>query len=218
LYTLFRIEPSRSADVLLDVLGREFDGVLGCDCFSAYRRYMRQCDVRVQFCLAHLIRDVKYLTTLPDRRDRAYGERLREALRQLFGVIHQREQLPAGEFERRLQAARAEVLRQGTRAVPATAAAGRLAKRLEKYGECYFRFVTTPGVEPTNSLAEQAIRFVVIDRHITQGTRGATGQRWCERIWTVLATCAQSGKSVWAYLQAVVEAVWQGEAAPSLLR
>ena len=35
----------------------------------------------LQFCLAHLIRDVKYLTTLPDARDRAYGERLREALR-----------------------------------------------------------------------------------------------------------------------------------------
>jgi transposase len=217
LYTLFKIEPSRSADVLLDVLGREFDGVLGCDCFSAYRRYMRECDVRVQFCLAHLIRDVKYLTTLPDRRDRAYGERLREALRQLFGVIHQREQLPAAAFERRLRAARAEVLRQGTQAVPATKAAGRLAKRLAKYGECYFRFVTTPGIEPTNNLAEQAIRFVVIDRHITQGTRGDTGQRWCERIWTVLATCAQSGKSVWAYLQAVLEAVWQGEPAPSLL-
>ena len=34
----------------------------------------------------------------------------------------------------------------------------------------YFRFITTPGVEPTNDLAEQAIRFVVIDRRITQGT------------------------------------------------
>ena len=81
LYTLFKIAPHRSADVLLEVLGTEFDGVLGCDCFSAYRRYMRECNVLVQFCLAHLIRDVKYLTTLPDRRDQAYGERLREALR-----------------------------------------------------------------------------------------------------------------------------------------
>src|SRR5262249_62405678 len=33
LYTLFKIDPHRSADVLLDVLGEEFDGVLGCDCF-----------------------------------------------------------------------------------------------------------------------------------------------------------------------------------------
>jgi transposase len=217
LYTLFKIEPSRSADVLLDVLGREFDGVLGCDCFSAYRRYMRQCDVRVQFCLAHLIRDVKYLTTLPDRRDRAYGERLREALRHLFGVFHQREQLPAGEFRRQLQAAREEVLRQGTQAVPATAAAGRLAKRLEKYGECYFRFVTTPGVEPTNNLAEQAIRFVVLDRVVTQGTRSAAGDRWCERIWTVIASCAQQGRSVFEYLYAAVQAHFHKQGVPSLL-
>ena len=34
---------------------------------AAYRRYMRECDVVVQFCLAHLIRDVKFLLTLPGR-------------------------------------------------------------------------------------------------------------------------------------------------------
>ena len=27
----------------------------------------------MQFCLAHFIRDVKFLTTLPDARDRAMG-------------------------------------------------------------------------------------------------------------------------------------------------
>src|SRR5260370_10601797 len=39
LYTVFKIDPTRSADVLMEVLGKEFDGVLGCDYFSAYRRY-----------------------------------------------------------------------------------------------------------------------------------------------------------------------------------
>ena len=82
LYTLFKIDPTRSADVLIEVLGAEFDGVLGCDYFSAYRRYLREFDVSLQFCLAHLIRDVKFLTTLPDARDRMYGTRLREALRE----------------------------------------------------------------------------------------------------------------------------------------
>ena len=42
--------------------------------------------------MVHLIRDVKYLTTLPDARDRAYGEGPREALRDLFAVIHRREE------------------------------------------------------------------------------------------------------------------------------
>ena len=74
-----------------------------------------------------------------------------------------------------------------------------------------------PGVEPTNNLAEQAIRFVVIDRLITQGTRGERGDRWCERIWTVMATCSQQGRSVFAYLEAAVTAWFAGEEAPSLL-
>src|SRR5205807_1459835 len=71
MYTLFKIDPHRSADVLIEVLGKEFDGVLGCDHFSAYRRYMRECGVLVQFCMAHLIRDVKFLLTLPDKREQA---------------------------------------------------------------------------------------------------------------------------------------------------
>src|SRR3954449_6115464 len=185
LYTLFKIDPTRSGDVLIEVLGVEFNGVLGCDYFSSYRRYLRECGVLLQFCLAHLIRDVKFLTTLPDARDRVYGERLREALRELFAVIHRRERLSTAVFQSQLEAARAEVLRCGTSDVPATKPSRNLAKRFEAYGESYFRFITTPGVEPTNNLAEQAIRFVVIDRLITQGTRSEAGNRWCERIWTV---------------------------------
>src|SRR5262249_386112 len=116
-----------------------------------------------------------------------------------------------------LEAARAEVLRRGTSDVPPTKPSRNLALRLEKHGESYFRFLTTPGVEPTNNLAEQAIRFVVLDRVVTQGTRSEAGDRWCERIWTVVATCAQRGHSVFGYLQSAVEA-WFGEGeGPSLL-
>jgi transposase len=217
LYTPFKIDPTRSADVLIDVLGSEFDGVLGCDYFSAYRRYHRECGVVLQFCLAHLIRDVKYLTTLPDPRDRAYGEGLREALRDLFAVIHRREEGTEAGFRVRLGAARDEVLRRGTSDVPATRAGGNLAARLEAHAASYFRFITEPGLEPTNNLAEQAIRFVVIDRRIAQGTRGQRGDRWCERIWTVMATWSQQGRSVFAYLESAVAAWFAGEEAPSLL-
>jgi transposase len=217
LYTWFRIDPTRSADVLIEVLGAEFNGVLGCDYFSAYRRYHREFGVLLQFCLAHLIRDVKFLTTLPDARDRAYGERLREALRQLFAVIHRREQLTVADFQSQLEGARAQVMRCGTEDVPATRHSRNLAKRLEKHGESYFRFMTTPGVEPTNNLAEQAIRFVVLDRVVTQGTRSEVGNRWCERIWTVIATCGQQGRSVFEYLYSAVAASFHQTAAPSLL-
>jgi len=110
-----------------------------------------------------------------------------------------------------------EVVRAPFTSEQALAQASNLAKRLGSHGESYFRFITTPGLEPTNNLAEQAIRFVVIDRRITQGTRGERGDRWCERIWTVMATCSQQGRSVFAYLEAAVAAWFDGEEAPSLL-
>jgi len=217
LYTLFRIEPTRGSEVLIDTLGKEFNGVLGCDYFGAYRKYIREFGVLVQFCLAHLIRDVKFVATLPDKKQKAYGERLREALRALFAVIHRREKLSEAGFAKKLEAARADVFRVATTRVPQGKHAQNLAKRFHQHGEAYFRFITTPGIEPTNNLAEQAIRFVVIDRRITQGTRSETGRRWCERIWTTIATCTQQGRSVFGFLLESVQSHLRGAPPPSLL-
>ena len=216
LYTMFKIDSSRGSDVLVEMLGREFDGVLGCDYFSAYRKYMKDFDVAVQFCLAHLIRDVKFLTTLPDKVTAAYGQRVLEGLRKLFQVIHRRDMMEASAFQRALERARDEVIAVGKHA-PQRIEAQNLAERFRKHGQAYFQFITTPGIAPTNNLAEQAIRFVVIDRLVTQGTRSETGRRWCERIWTAMATCSQQGRSVFAFLQESIIAYFVGSPAPSLL-
>ncbi|MEN6406606.1 MAG: IS66 family transposase [Thermoguttaceae bacterium] len=217
LYTLFRIDKLRGSKVLIEVLGKEFNGVLGCDYFGAYRKYMREFDVLVQFCLAHLIRDVKFLITLPRREEQSYGKRVRESLRELFAVIHRRKKMSAAGFQKALETAREQVMKVATTRVPSTNHARNLAKRFREHGDAYFRFITTPGIEPTNNLAEQTIRFVVIDRRITQGTRSETGRRWCERIWTVIATCAQQGRSVFTSILDSVHAHFGGTPPPSLL-
>jgi transposase len=217
LYVLYHIDAHRSGDVLMQILGKDFDGVLGCDCFTAYRRYMRECNIVVQFCLAHLIRDVKFLTTLPSAHDKAYGERLRVLFRELFQIIHARATVTDSEYRRRLEAKRQAIVTVGTQEVPASQHCQAMAKRLRTYGAAYFTFITTPGIEPTNNLAEQAIRFVVIDRHITQGTRSEGGNRWSERIWTVIATCAAQGLSVYEFLSASVRAFWSRTPQPSLV-
>ena len=217
LYTLFKIDPSRGSNVLIETLGEEFNGVLGCDYFSAYRKYMREFSVELQFCLAHLIREVKFITGLPGQRVQAYGKRLLDAIRKMFRIIHRRDTLTPKGFQRDMENARTDVINAATWAPPKCKQARNLAKRFRKHGDAYFRFITTPGVEPTNNLAEQAIRFVVIDRRITQGTRSERGQRWCERIWTAIATCAQQGRSVFEYLRDAVNALFNDQPIPSLI-
>jgi transposase len=218
LYTLFRIAPSRGSEVLIDVLGREFNGLLGCDYFSAYRKYMKDFGVPLQFCLAHLIRDVKFLVEHPDEDNRIYGTTLLGHLRKLFGVIHRRDEYASEDsFRRTLTAVRNALVYDAIHQLPPTRQAGNLADRFVEHCESYFRFITTPDVEPTNNLAEQAIRFVAIHRRLTQGTRGPRGQRWCERIWTVVATCAQQGRSAFGFLHQTILSYFRGQPAPSLL-
>ena len=65
-------------------------------------------------------------------------------------------------------------------------------------------FTTVEGVEPTNNLAEQAIRFVVIDRLITQGTRSE--RSGCDRRQQHLAEGAQAR----CCFPGIVRCLWVG--------
>jgi transposase len=217
-FTVFHIDPSRSSKVLLQVLGEEFNGLLGCDYFSAYRKYMKNSGVLVQFCLAHLIRDVKYLVEHPDAGNQRYGTRLLDHLRKLFRIIHERDYYTSElGFRLVLSQQRDRLVAAAVENLPETREARNLAKRFTEHADSYFRFITEPELDPTNNVAEQAIRFVAIHRRMTQGTRGEKGQQWCERLWTVATTCVQQGRSVFGFMVEALAACFQGKAYPSLL-
>jgi transposase len=215
-FTWFHIDPSRGSKVLKRYLGKAFRGIIGCDYFSAYRKFLRETDVWLQLCWAHLIRDVKYLTTLPDRATRGYGQRLLGKIKVLFRTWHRRHDMPAERWERAATKARREVLSVARRA-PTASEALNIAKRFRDHGDAYFTFLDTPGIEPTNNGPERQIRFLAIDRKITQGTRGEAGRRWCERIWTVLATSAQQGRSAFDFIYTSTVAYFNDQPFPSLL-
>lgn len=219
LFTVFKISPSRGSDVLIQTLGVEFAGVIGCDYFSAYRKFMRlDGNVKLQFCLAHLIRDIKFLGTHPDAQNRQYGALLREHFRKLFRTIARRDEFSSEEtFRRSLERIRIDIVCDATFETPDTQHAKNLAERFYQHCESYFRFLTDPAIGPTNNLAEQAIRFVAIHRRLTQGTRSAAGQSWFERICTVVVTCEQQGRSALEFLEESVASLFTGEASPSLL-
>lgn len=226
LYVLFKIDKSRGSKVLIEVLGEEFDGLLGCDYFSAYRKYMKDFNVIVQFCIAHLIRDIRYLTTLTDAETRAYGEKLLTLLRKMFEIIRDSDKNTEEETKCQLQTIREKIIETGINEAPSKLnengketrrEAQNIANRFRKSGAAYFQFITTPKIDPTNNIAEQAIRFVVIDRYITQGTRSIKGRKNCERLWTVLATCTIQGRSAYEFIRTAVEAYFQNKSPPSLL-
>jgi hypothetical protein len=54
-------------------------------------------------------------------------------------------------------------------------------------------------------------------RHMTQGTRSQRGREVCERIWTVIATCAVQKRSAYHWMHQAVCALFNGQPIPSQL-
>jgi len=216
-FTVFHIDPSRSSDVLKAILTETFGGIIGSDYFSAYHKYMADCGVLVQFCWAHLIRDIRFLAEHRDQSLRIWGHKLLLWVRQMFDTWHRAAHMTEAGFARSMDRIRRGFLK-AVRRPPLRGEAQTLADRFRGHeADNYFRFLTTPGIEPTNNQTEQAIRHIVIDRHITQGTRGKRGQRWCERVWTMIATCRQQGRRVFEFFCNALNAHFRQEPAPSLL-
>ena len=203
-------------DVLIEVLGKEFCGILGCDYFSAYRKFMGLMNGLVQFCLAHLIRDVKFLAEHPNPMMQLYAQPILRAIRRLFHLIHQHGEHPREDFQSQLERIKKRIIALAVDTTPLSSIPWyvekeypevfNMAQRFRKHGEQYFTFITTPNVDPTNNAAEQALRFVVMDRRATQGTRSSKGRTFCERIWTVVGTCRMNQRSIFTYLCEAVKA------------
>jgi transposase len=215
-FTWFHIDPTRSTDVLYQFLGETFSGIVGCDYYSVYRKFLGETDAVMQFCWAHLIRDVKFLTTLSDPATRRYGEKLLAEIKNLFRLWHRRSETSPEKWERAARRAEQAVVCRARHA-PQRTEAQNIAERFRDHGTYYFTFLHVPGVEPTNNAMEQRMRFLAIDRKITQGTRGERGRRWCERMWTVLATCVQQRRSAFEFLYQSLRAYFQRQPYPSLL-
>ena len=213
LFGFFTVEASRGSQVLKKVLGETFKGTLISDFFSAYIKYASALQ---QFCLAHLIRDIKFLTTLPDQANQQFGIRLLRQFKRLFYFWHLRRTMPEEQYARAMS-----VIQRNLRSLVSEKQLPRksqnIANRLDKHWSSCLRFLIDPSIAPTNNLAEQTIRTVVIDRKITQGTRSEWGRRWSERIWTVLATCRKQKRSSWKFIQDCVLAHRLGTPYPSLL-
>jgi transposase len=78
-------------------------------------------------------------------------------------------------------------------------------------------FLEVEGVEPTNNVSERALRHAVIWRKLSFGTQSAAGSRFVETMLSVIETCRQQDRNLFAFVTAAVEAHFANQKPPSLL-
>lgn len=213
-FTVFKVDPSRGSEVLTELLGKEFSGIISCDFFGAYKKFAKMAPCQLQFCWAHIIREFRFLAENENRKVANYGKRIVRKIQEMFSMIHLRDSMTEMKWKRRMNIQKKKLLKSLQWGVPDDKDASNLVKRLQKYEEEYFRFIHHP-IPPTNNPAEQTIRKVVLDRKVTQGTRSDWGNRWLERFWSIQTTCEQQGRNLLDYMTQTLVHYLHGTAAPS---
>jgi transposase len=214
--TVFRIDRRRSGAAAEALLGANFAGVIGSDRWSAYKQFPAE---RGALCWAHLKRAFQALVDREGEAEPIGRWGLAETKR-LFALWNR---FRAGEFDRPglrrrlipLQARLGRLLRHGQQNPNRKAAA--LCRELHKWWPALWTFACVEGVEPTNNLAERALRPAVLWRKGSFGSDSEAGTRFAERLLTVVATCRQQGRRLLDFLVATNEAALQGSSPPSLL-
>lgn len=80
-----------------------------------------------------------------------------------------------------------------------------------------WNFTEIAGVDPTNNRAERALRFAVLLRKRSGGTRSDHGDRYIERLLTIRETCRLQSRSMHHYLLDAITAALHGLPTPPLL-
>jgi transposase len=86
-----------------------------------------------------------------------------------------------------------------------------------KVEESLWTFAHVEGVEPTNNVAERALRHPVLWRTVSHGTRSPEGSRFVTTILSVVETCRQQGRHLLEYPTACCQAALANAQTPSLL-
>ena len=212
-FSVFACRTSRAGDVLKDLLGEGYDGVIHCDRARMYWQFGR-----LQWCWAHLKRDFQAWIDDPCPTKQRLGRDLMRPTLELFTLWKRVRDgtLTRATFVRRMQAIRQEIDSLLLRGYCNPLTSGVCTDLWERRDHLW-TFVTVAGVEPTNNAAERALRHAVIWRKLSFGTQSPTGSRFVERMLTVIETARRQGRNVFEWLTEAVRAKLGRQPAPPLL-
>ena len=185
-------EPSRGSDVVKDVLGDQFHGVLVTDFYVAYSYYLGE----HQRCWVHYLRDMHHLQQKhpDDQSVQKFVGDVRDVFdkaREYDGEKHTQRERRKQRFifqEELLDIARPFLKQPVVQRV--------LAERIENFASELFVFVEYEHTPPDNNPAERAIRPLVTARKISGGTRSKRGSDTMAVLHTLFATWRLRGQDV----------------------
>jgi hypothetical protein len=198
--TVYAIRDNRSSDVVIEILGEKFEGILASDCFLAYDD-KRLKDWLKQKCLSHLLLDLKEIEESKTGRAAQFSRDGTALLRAALVLKAEKPKLDLALFVQRALTLETQldtlISRQRNLKDPDNL---RFARRLRKHRQHLLRFLYVEGLDATNNHAERQIRPAVIIRKTNGCNRATDGAQTHEVLASVLVTCRQHDLPILDYM------------------
>jgi transposase len=212
--TVYAIRDNRSSDVVVEILGEKFKGILASDCFVAYDD-KRLTDWLKQKCFSHLLKDLKGMEESKTGRAVRFAQQLTTLLRAALALKAEKACLDPLTFTQRAQnlETQLDILISKRRNLKDRDNV-RFARRLRKHRPHLLRFLYVDGLDPTNNLAERQLRPGVIIRKTNGCNRTKGGAEAHSILTSVMVTCRQHSVPILDYMVSLQRF---GETPPSLV-
>ena len=185
----------RSVDVIKEVMADHEVEVWVSDVYSAQIKAPAR---ERQLCMAHQLRNLQAVIDLYPQA--FWPKAMQVVFRSAVHLHNERDQLPPGEFERRVE--RLEKLCDRLLERPLEHPdEKRLRKRYRKHRQCLFVFLHRKDVSPTNNISERYLRPTVIHRKVIGCFRSAWGAEAYAAIASVIHTAGLTGRSPFESIQ-----------------
>lgn len=186
---LYYTSKSRSKNVVVEILGEDYEGVTVQDFYPSYDG----APGKKQKDWAHLIKDARELAEKKEPPPRA--EELYEGLKRIYHKAKEAaENLDTEEERKKVHHSFVRKLKALAKRTYRHYEVKRLAKRVMKYRYELFTFILLPGVEPTNNIAERALRPCVVQRKISGCHRTEEGAFNRDVVMSAMGTMELQGK------------------------
>jgi transposase len=198
--TVYAIRDNRSSDVVVEILGEKFKGILASDCFVAYDD-KRLTDWLKQKCFSHLLKDLKGMEESKTGRAVRFAQQLTTLLRAALALKAEKARLDPLTFTQRAQdlETQLDALISKQRNLKDRDNL-RFARRLRKHRPHLLRFLYVDGLDATNNLAERQLRPGVIIRKTNGCNRANDGAEAHSILTSVLVTCRQHNIPILDYM------------------
>lgn len=198
--TVYTIRANRSSDVVLDILGDHFSGILTSDGLLSYDD-RRLNDWLKQKCLSHLLKDLKEMNETKTGRALHFARQATALLQEALALKREKPTLSSRTFSQQACTLeeRLDTLIAASRRF-SDADNARFAKRLRKHRPHLLRFLYVDDLQPTNNLAERMLRPAVITRKTNGCNRTQDGATAHSILSSVLVTCHQQAIPVLDFL------------------